>query len=171
MSYSYLKQLKNFKLIKSLFKWWKTSDFILSPCYSPINLHPMFTLRYQKSRRPHLRKDIDRLERVQRRATKMIEGLEGYDYLERLRILGLTTLETRFVRADLIEVYKIFNGLESLDLGRYFVREAGVTRGHSFKLFKKRVRLDVGRYKFGNTRLRKLMRPIHSQKLGHVGQI
>ena len=34
--------------------------------------------------RPHLRKNIDRLERVQRRATKMIEGLEGCDYLERL---------------------------------------------------------------------------------------
>ena len=80
----------------------------------------------------------------------MIEGLEDYDYLERLRILGLTTLETRFVRVDLIEVYKIFKGLDSLDPGRYFVREEGVTRGHSFKLFKKRERLDVGRYKFGN---------------------
>ena len=33
---------------------------------------------------------------------------------------------------------------------RYFVRDVGVTRGHSFKLFKKRVSLDVGRYKFGN---------------------
>ena len=75
--------------------------------------------------RPHLRKDIDRLEKVQRRATKMIEGLEGCSYLDRLRILRLTTLETRFVRADLIEVYKIFNGLDSLDLGRYFVRDVG----------------------------------------------
>ena len=56
-----------------------------------------------------------------------------------------------FVRADLIEVYKIFNGLDSLDLGRYFVWDVGVTRGHSFKLFKKRVSLDVGRYKFGNS--------------------
>ena len=95
-----------------------------------------------------MRKDIDRLEKVQRRATKMIEGLEGYGYLDRL---GLTTLETRFVRADLIEVYKIFNGLNSLDPPRrYFVRDVGVTRRHSFKLFKKRVSLDVGRYKFGN---------------------
>ena len=98
-----------------------------------------------------MRKDIDRLEKVQRRATKMIEGLEGYGYLDRLRILDLTTLETRFVRADLIEVYKIFNGLNSLDPPRrYFVRDVGVTRRHSFKLFKKRVSLDVGRYKFGN---------------------
>ena len=32
----------------------------------------------------------------------------------------------------------------------YFVRDVGVTRGHSFELFKKRVSLDVGRYKFGS---------------------
>ena len=70
----------------------------------------------------------------------MIEGLEGYSYLDRLRILCLTTLEARFVRADLIEVYKIFNGLDSLDPRRFFVRDVGVTRGHNFKLFKKRVR-------------------------------
>ena len=79
----------------------------------------------------------------------MIKGLEGYSYLDRLRILGLTTLEMRFVRADLIEVSKIFNGLESLDSGRYFVRDVVVARGHNFKLFEKS--LHVGRYKFGNS--------------------
>ena len=41
----------------------------------------------------------------------MAEGLEGYSYEDRLRILGLTTLETRFLRADLIEVLKILRGL------------------------------------------------------------
>ena len=51
--------------------------------------------------RPHYRKDVDKLEKVQRRATKMVEGLEGYSYEDRLRVLGLTTLETRFLRADL----------------------------------------------------------------------
>ena len=100
--------------------------------------------------RPHLRKDIDRLERVQRRATKMIEGLEGLSYWDRLRNLGLTTLETRYLRADLLEVYRIFRGLDSLDAEKFFVREVGMSRRHSYKLFKKRMRLDVGRYKFGN---------------------
>ena len=61
--------------------------------------------------RPHYRKDVNKLEKVQRRATKMVEGLEGYSYEDRLRILGLTTLETRFLRADLIEVFKILRGL------------------------------------------------------------
>ena len=50
MSYSYPKQLKKFWTQKSVFKWWKTSDFILSPCNLIRSLHPMFTLRYQKSR-------------------------------------------------------------------------------------------------------------------------
>ena len=38
----------------------------------------------------------------------MVERLKGYSYSDRLRLLllGLTTLETRFLRADLIEVFK-----------------------------------------------------------------
>ena len=80
----------------------------------------------------------------------MIEGLESLGYLERLRILNLTTLDTKFLRADLIEVYKIFIGLNKLDPGRFFDVVDGATRGHSLKLFKRRVRLDVGKYKFGN---------------------
>ena len=101
--------------------------------------------------RPHYRKDIDKLEKVQRRATRMVEDLEGYCYEDRLRILGLTTLETRFLRADLIEVFKILRGLENLDPDRFFqVIRDGARRGHSFKLFKKRYRLDVGKFKFAS---------------------
>jgi len=58
-----------------------------------------------------LRGDVDRLERVQRRATKRLEGFEGIDYKDRLRELGLMTLETRRVKADLIEVFKILRGM------------------------------------------------------------
>ena len=67
------------------------------------------------------------------------------------RILGLTNLETRFLKADLIEVLKILRGFENVDLERYFqvVRDDD-RRGHSFKLFKRRYRLDVGRFKFVN---------------------
>jgi hypothetical protein len=49
--------------------------------------------------RPHYRKDMERLEKVQRRATKMVEGLDGYSYGDRLRILGLTTLETTILES------------------------------------------------------------------------
>jgi len=40
--------------------------------------------------RPHLRRDVDRLERVQRRATKRIEGFEGISYKDRIREFCLT---------------------------------------------------------------------------------
>ena len=100
--------------------------------------------------RPHYRKDIDKFKKVQR-ATKMVEGLEGYSYSDRLRILGLNTLETRFLRADLIEVFKIFKGFENVDPEKFFqvVGDDG-RRGHVFKLFKKRCRLDVGGFTFEN---------------------
>lgn len=101
--------------------------------------------------RPHMRTDIDRLERVQRRATRMMEGLRGMDYNERLFELGLTTLETRRVRADLIELYKLLNmaGGRTLE-GFQLRRDVGGRRGHGLKLLKNRVRLDVGKYSFSN---------------------
>jgi ribonuclease P/MRP protein subunit RPP40 len=106
--------------------------------------------------RPYLQKDIDVLERVQKRATRMIEECKGKVYEERLKIVELTTLETRRVRADLVEVFKIMNGLdnvqEELFFERYIARDSGAstTRGHSYKLYKRGFRLDVAKHNFGN---------------------
>ena len=58
----------------------------------------------------------EQAQKVQRKATKIIERLEGLEYLERLRVLNLTTLETRFLSADLIEVYKIFEDLDKFNV-------------------------------------------------------
>ena len=57
--------------------------------------------------RPYRKYDIDMLERVQRRATKIIPKLRNISYEMRLRECGLTTLETRRLRKDQIEVFKI----------------------------------------------------------------
>ena len=64
---------------------------------------------------PHLRKYVDMLEKIQRRATKLIPELRDLTYAERLKECGLTTLETRRLRGDQIEVFKILNGYENID--------------------------------------------------------
>src|SRR6218665_2906319 len=58
--------------------------------------------------------DMEKLEKVQRRATKMIQGFKCLSYEERLIRCGLTTLEKRRSRGDLIEAYKIITGKESV---------------------------------------------------------
>ena len=59
--------------------------------------------------RPHYQKDIALLEQVQHKATKMVSGLRNMTYEQRLKVLGLTTFETRMLREDLIQVLKIFS--------------------------------------------------------------
>ena len=70
--------------------------------------------------RPHYRKDIELLEGVQRRALKLIDGFKDLSYEERLRAVHLTSLETRRMRGDLIEVYKIMHGLTNLSPDDFF---------------------------------------------------
>jgi len=87
---------------------------------------------------PHLRKDIDMLEQVQRRATRLIEGFRDVSYEDRLERTGLISLEKRRVRGDLIEVFKIMKGYDRIDYRKFFeVSSVTKTRGHSLKLAKK----------------------------------
>ena len=65
--------------------------------------------------RPYRKKDIAMLERVQRRATKMIPKLMNISSEMRLKECGLTTLETRRLRGDQIGVFKILNGYVNID--------------------------------------------------------
>ena len=66
---------------------------------------------------PHLRRDIDLLEKVQRRTTRLIYSLHDLPYHVRLKRLQLTTLVTRRLRGDLIKVFKIpvIKGFEDVD--------------------------------------------------------
>ena len=57
--------------------------------------------------RPYRKKDIDTIERIQRRATKTIPELRDLSYEERLKECSLTMLETRRLRESQIEVFRI----------------------------------------------------------------
>ena len=87
---------------------------------------------------PHLKKDIEALEKVQRRATRLAPELSELPYEDRLKAFKLTTLEERRIRGDAIETFKIMRGLEDVDSSKFFTpaRQGPLqhTRGHPLKL-------------------------------------
>jgi len=98
---------------------------------------------------PRYKKDKIAVENVQRRATKMVKGIRHYSYSERLRKLGLPSLEYRRDRADMIQVYRIQSGYDSLSSECFFPKprdqgvEYNLPRGNSKKIYKGRVRTDL----------------------------
>ena len=68
------------------------------------------------------------------------------DFNEECRLI---TLETRRLRGDQIEVFKIMNGYENIDSNIFFeIKKPKITRGHNFTLVKKQSRLDVRKFSF-----------------------
>ena len=68
---------------------------------------------------PWLLKDIEILEKVQRRAVRMIPGLQG-TYEEKLKEIGLPSFKQRRERGDAIQVFKILHGFDNVDYKTWF---------------------------------------------------
>ena len=89
--------------------------------------------------------------RIQRRMTKMIQGIRNLTYKDRLKHLNLYSLERRRVRRDLIEVFKWIKGYNKEDINKVLiVKEKIRTLTKGFKLDKFRFRKDIGKNWFTN---------------------
>ncbi|KAK4822005.1 hypothetical protein QYF61_006619 [Mycteria americana] len=102
---------------------------------------------------PQHKKDMDLLERVQRRATKMIRGLEQLSYEDSLKELGLFSLEKRRLWGYLIAAFQYLKGSYKKAEEGLFTRACSDSMGgNGFKLKEGRFRLDI-RKKFFTMRV------------------
>ena len=98
---------------------------------------------------PFNRADQKLIERVQRRATRLVPEIKGLPYPERLRRLGLPSLYYRRRRGDMIAMYQVFNGGMDIQPDEFFSLAPSVgTRGHSMKLRKPQAHSRVRRCTF-----------------------
>ena len=85
----------------------------------------IFLTLFKSIVRPHLeygnsvwsviyKKEAIQLENVQRRATKQIKNIQHKTYTQRLKYLGLPSLQYRRLRADMVETYKILNNIDKV---------------------------------------------------------
>ena len=93
--------------------------------------------------------DITEIEKVQKRATKLIISFKKFPYKERLRRLNLPTLKYRRVRGDMIEVFKIISNIyDASSVPTLPLDTSSVTRGISFKLSNLCFYHDIRKYAF-----------------------
>ena len=106
---------------------------------------------------PYKKHDIKRIEKVQQRATKLVTSIKNKKYDERLKILGMTTLENRRLRGDLIQFFKFDKNINTIEWfhpigpspSSFVPGPAGSTRNQN-KLYRQLVKTCSARHNFFN---------------------
>ena len=108
---------------------------------------------------PYLVGDRETLEKVQKRMVNMIPGMRG-SYEDKLRALGMTTLQRRRERGDMIQTWRILTGKDRVDPANWFslqgdqVRDGATStrghRGYQALLTRPPAKLEVRREFFSN---------------------
>ena len=99
---------------------------------------------------PLLQKDINLIEGVQRRASRMVPELKGLEYEDRLKRMKLPSLQYRRARGDMIEVYKHLKNHYTTNQDLLVLHGTSITRGHNYKLRKSHARTSIRKHFFSN---------------------
>ena len=92
---------------------------------------------------PLYRTEALEIEKVQRRATKLIPGIRNLEYPDRLKKLNITTLAYRRQRTDVLQVFRIIKQIDRIPFSTFFEYNTNDNRGHSYQLSKPRAETSL----------------------------
>lgn len=100
---------------------------------------------------PSLISDNQEIEKVQRRATKLVTGLKNLPYSDRLKILNLDSMLFRRRRNDMLQTFRIMKDIDNLSINNFFtINTNSITRGHEYKIVKPRANANIRLQTFSN---------------------